>query len=187
MATLVQAKRPLSVVSRGWLLGVGLLALGLGTVGLYMTFAFVVVDVAWYGGLLVLTGAVQATEAVALPAAADARIPRTLRLALGLLYVAAGLYAVLQPAGAGLALTLVLGVLLMASGAVRAAWVLAREGRNSRGLGLALAVVSAVLGLSILAQWPLSGLWVLGLFVSADLVAYGLSWCWAAYAARRTS
>jgi uncharacterized membrane protein HdeD (DUF308 family) len=175
----------LSAITRGWVLGVGLLALVLGAVGLYMTFAFVVVDVAWYGGLLVLVGAVQGTEAVALPTAADGRIPRTLRLALGLLYVAAGLYAVLQPAGAGLTMTLVLGVLLIASGAVRAAWVLAREGRHSRGLGLALAVVSAVLGLSILAQWPLSGLWVLGLFVSADLVAYGLSWCWAAYAARR--
>jgi uncharacterized membrane protein HdeD (DUF308 family) len=55
-------------------------------------------------------------------------------------------------------LRLVLGVLLVASGAVRAAWVIAREGLRSRGLGLPLAVASAALGIAILSQRPLSGL-----------------------------
>jgi uncharacterized membrane protein HdeD (DUF308 family) len=172
----------LSPSSRAWLFAVGVLALVLGAVGLYMTFGFIVVGVVWYGVLLIIAGAVQAIEAIAVPAAGDRRTSRSLRLALGLLYMAAGLYVVIQPAGAGFALTLVLGILLIASGAVRAAWVLARQGKWSRGLGLVLAVVSALLGLALLGQWPLSGLWIIGLFVSADLVAYGLSWCWAAYA-----
>lgn len=165
--------------ARGWLLGIGLLALVLGGLGLYITFAFVVVGFPWYGLLLILAGIVQVAEVIAVHRAALGRMSHLL---LGLLYVAAGLYAIFQPAGTGLALTLVLGTLLVASGAVRAVWVLAREGRRSRGLGLVLAIVSVVLGLSLLVQWPLSGLWVIGLFISADLVAYGLSWCWAAVA-----
>jgi len=176
-----QAGTPPGGHARLWLLGVGLLALVLGGIGLYVTVAFTVVGLAWYGLLLIVAGVVQAAEAVALLATGDGWTSRPLKLLLGLLYIAAGLFAVFQPTGTGLALTLVLGVLLVASGGVRAAWMLAREGRRSRGLGLVLAVVSAVLGLSMLAQWPLSGLWVIGLFVSADLIAYGLSWCWAAY------
>jgi uncharacterized membrane protein HdeD (DUF308 family) len=163
----------------------GLLALVLGGIGLYVTVAFIIVGLAWYGLLLIVAGVVQAAEAMAVAAAADGWASRLLRLLLGLLYIVAGLYAVFQPTGTGLALTLVLGILLVASGAVRAGWMLAREGRRSRWLGLILAVVSAVLGLSLLAQWPLSGLWVIGLFISADLIAYGLSWCWAAYTSRR--
>ena len=175
------AATPTTGPAQRWLLGVGLLALVLGSAGLYVTVAFLAIGLAWYGLLLIVAGIVQAAEAIAVPAAADGWISRLLRLLLGLLYIGAGLYAVFQPTGTGLALTLVLGALLVASGAVRAAWMLAREGRRSRGVGLILAFVSAGLGLSMLAQWPLSGLWVIGLFVSADLIVYGLSWCWAAY------
>ncbi|WP_457089493.1 HdeD family acid-resistance protein [Microvirga sp. P5_D2] len=185
MATVLRTDLGVSAISRGWLLGVGALAVVLGVIGLFMTLTFVIVDVAWYGALLIVAGAIQAIEVIALPVTAGSRLSRALCLMLGLLYVAAGLYAVFQPAGAGVALTLVLGALLVASGAVRAAWMLAREGQHARGLGLVLAVVSAALGLLLLGQWPVSGLWVLGLFVSADLVAYGLSWCWAVYAAHR--
>jgi len=187
MATALRTDVGLSSVNRGWLFGVGVLAAVLGIIGLFMTLAFVVLDVAWYGGLLIVAGAVQATEAIALPVKAEGRLSRTLRLVLGLLYVAAGLYAVLQPAGAGAILSLVLGAFLVTSGAVRAAWTFAWEGRQSRGLGLALAVISIAFGLCLIGQWPMSGLWVLGLFVSADLVVYGLSWCWAAYTAYRAS
>jgi uncharacterized membrane protein HdeD (DUF308 family) len=30
--------------------------------------------------------------------------------------------------------------------------------------------------LLVLAQWPASGLWVIGLFLGIDLIFYGLAW-----------
>jgi uncharacterized membrane protein HdeD (DUF308 family) len=33
-----------------------------------------------------------------------------------------------------------------------------------------------VLGLLVLAQWPASGLWVIGLFLGIDLIFYGFAW-----------
>jgi uncharacterized membrane protein HdeD (DUF308 family) len=36
--------------------------------------------------------------------------------------------------------------------------------------------ISLVLGILILAQWPVSGLWVIGLFLGIELVAYGVAW-----------
>jgi uncharacterized membrane protein HdeD (DUF308 family) len=32
------------------------------------------------------------------------------------------------------------------------------------------------MGALVLAQWPVSGLWVIGLFVGIDLIFYGSAW-----------
>jgi uncharacterized membrane protein HdeD (DUF308 family) len=36
--------------------------------------------------------------------------------------------------------------------------------------------ISFVLGLLILAQWPVSGLWVVGLFVGIRIIFFGIAW-----------
>ena len=37
-------------------------------------------------------------------------------------------------------------------------------------------VVTFLLGAMIYANWPLSGLWVIGLFIGVDLILAGWSW-----------
>jgi uncharacterized membrane protein HdeD (DUF308 family) len=37
-------------------------------------------------------------------------------------------------------------------------------------------VITIALGLLVFAQWPASGLWVIGLFVGIDLIFYGVAW-----------
>src|SRR2546430_16924536 len=37
-------------------------------------------------------------------------------------------------------------------------------------------LITLLLGILVLAQWPVSGLWVLGLFVGIELVFYGIAW-----------
>jgi uncharacterized membrane protein HdeD (DUF308 family) len=37
-------------------------------------------------------------------------------------------------------------------------------------------VIASVLGFLILGQWPVSGLWGIGLSVGTDLVFYGWAW-----------
>ena len=41
-------------------------------------------------------------------------------------------------------------------------------------------VVASVLGFLLMAQWPVSGLYAIGLFVGIDLIFYG--WAWIALA-----
>ncbi len=41
-------------------------------------------------------------------------------------------------------------------------------------------VITVVLGVLVLAQWPISGLWAIGLFVGIDLLFFG--WAWIALA-----
>ena len=45
--------------------------------------------------------------------------------------------------------------------------------RVFRILGIVLA---GGLGLLVLAQWPASGLWVIGMFVGIELIFYGGAW-----------
>ena len=37
-------------------------------------------------------------------------------------------------------------------------------------------IITFILGLLVLAQWPASGLWVIGLFFGIDLIFFGLTW-----------
>lgn len=36
--------------------------------------------------------------------------------------------------------------------------------------------LASIMGVLIMAQWPISGLWVIGLFVGIDLILYGSAW-----------
>lgn len=164
--------------ARGWLLAVGALLLVLGIVGLFMVVTLTIASTLWYGILLTAAGIAEIIEALAKGPEAEAWRSRAARFLAGLLYLVGGLWAVFRPLEASLALTLVLGITLIASGVARAIWAVAHEAQVSRATVILLSLISVLLGAAIIAQWPYSGLWAIGLFVSCDLIAAGLSWVW---------
>ena len=90
----------------------------------------------------------------------------------GLVYLAAGLFAFLYPIPASAVLTLILAVLLLVSGIARA--VAGFRMRGSGGTYVILSgLVTALGGLLIAVGWPASSLFVLGLFLSVDLLIQG--------------
>lgn len=163
---------------RWWFIGVGTLVLILGIAGLSMVMSLTIASTLWYGVLLLMAGIVEIIEALAKPRETEAWSSRAVRFLAGLLYLLGGLYAVFRPLEASLALTLVLGVILIASGVARAIWGIAHAMQASRAAVILFALLSVLLGAAIVAQWPYSGLWAIGLFVSCDLMAAGLSWLW---------
>jgi uncharacterized membrane protein HdeD (DUF308 family) len=44
------------------------------------------------------------------------------------------------------------------------------------GWQLADGIITLALGVLVLAQWPVSGLWVIGLLIGIDLIFYGGAW-----------
>ncbi|MGU3665344.1 HdeD family acid-resistance protein [Methylobacterium sp. A49B] len=163
---------------RWWFVGIGTLLLVLGIAGLFMVITLTIASTLWYGALLLTAGIVEIVEALVKPREAEAWGSRAVRFLAGLLYLLGGLYAVFRPLEASLALTLVLGAILIASGLARAIWAIAHEVQASRAAVILFALLSVLLGGAIIAQWPYSGLWAIGLFVSCDLLAAGLSWLW---------
>ena len=106
-----------------------------------------------------------------------------LDLLLGALYIAGGWLLLSNPVAASLSLTLAIGVVWIVSGVSRIALASAiwREG----GWFIFLSGILAVLpGAIILARWPASGLWVLGLLLGIDLVVHGAAWIGYAFAVR---
>src|SRR5687768_6974683 len=78
------------------LMAVGALCLLLGLIGLAYTFTLTVASVVFYGALLVVGGLAQLYEPFFGPPASGWRA-RIARAILGLIYVAAGLIAIVQP------------------------------------------------------------------------------------------
>lgn len=164
--------------ARGWFIAVGSLLLVLGIVGLFMVVTLTIASTLWYGILLIAAGIAEIVEALAKPADSEVWRSRAVRFLAGVLYLVGGLWAVYRPLEASLALTLVLGLTLIASGVARAVWAIVHETQLSRATVILFALLSVLLGAAIIAQWPYSGLWAIGLFVSCDLIAAGLSWAW---------
>lgn len=48
-------------------------------------------------------------------------------------------------------------------------------------------IITFILGVLVLAQWPVSGLWVIGLFIGIDLIFYGGAWIALALGLRASS
>ncbi|KMO33228.1 hypothetical protein VQ03_25310 [Methylobacterium tarhaniae] len=161
---------------RGWFIAIGCALLLLGAAGLFMVTTLTLASTLWFGILLIVAGAVEIVEALGRPEASEALSSRIGRFLAGLIYLLGGLAAVFRPLEASLALTLVLGATLIASGLARAIWAFAHEVRTSRAAVILFAVLSVLLGAAIIAKWPYSGLWAIGLFVSCDLLGTGLSW-----------
>jgi uncharacterized membrane protein HdeD (DUF308 family) len=97
------------------------------------------------------------------------------QILLGILYVAFGLVLWSQPLAGALVITFVLGLLLVVSGAVRI--LLSYRHWNDAGWIMLLSgIVGVLAGALIIARWPMSGLWVLGLLLGVDLLSHGIAW-----------
>jgi uncharacterized membrane protein HdeD (DUF308 family) len=155
----------------GWMLALGILLLALGVIGLYMTVALTIASVLFFGALLVVAGIAQAVQAF------RATGWRSIALHVGIaaLYILGGAIAFYDPVAASLSLTIFIAAMLLVAGVFRA--VMAFHMRHTSGWGWVLfgGVISILLGVLIFMQWPVSGLFAIGLFVAIELIVDGWS------------
>ena len=98
-----------------------------------------------------------------------------LEVLLGLLYIVAGVFILLHPAGGLLALTLIIASFFLVYGVI--ALVLAFQMRPVAGWGWVLfdAIVTILLGALIWAHWPINSEWVIGTLVGISFIVSGVS------------
>ncbi|WP_295407039.1 DUF308 domain-containing protein [uncultured Thiocystis sp.] len=168
----------------GWLLALGIASIVLGTLGFYMTFAFTLTSVLLFGVLLLLGGVFQLVHAITCQGWKSI----LWHVLIALLYVAAGIDIIVDPIRASSVLTLILAGILIAVGVSRIVISLQlRAAVNGWYWSLLSGLISILLGGMIVAQWPASGLWVIGLFVAIELVFSGWSTIFVALAARKAA
>ena len=91
---------------------------------------------------------------------------------------------VANPGATAVALTLLIAVLLILGGIFRILIAMAVRFQNRVWLALH-GVVNILLGFAIWHDWPLSGLWVIGLFVGIDMIFNGWALVMLGWAARK--
>lgn len=166
--------------SWGWLLAFGLLSIILGTIGLGMTFMLTDLAIVFFAALLIVGGVFQLLDALK----CNGWKSTAWHVLIALLYVAAGVYMTLHPTLAAVSLTLLLGAMFIAVGVLRA--IMAFQVKPAKGWWwpLVSGLISVVLGGMILAEWPQSGLFIIGLFIAIELIFNGWSYLFIALAAR---
>ncbi len=154
----------------GWIVALGGVYVIVGLVALGSVVTATVASVLVVGIMMVVAGIAEVISAFQV---------RTwgkfaLWLLLGALYILAGIATFQNPLLAAVLLTFLLGIALVVSGGMRL--ILAFSMKESVPWIWVVGAITLILGLVILARWPISSVYVLGLFLGIDLVIAGASW-----------
>src|SRR5680860_115473 len=156
---------------RGWkmLMAVGVLAILVGCVAILVPAVASVATAVFIGWILVVAGAFLIAGAFA----AHTIGSLVLRLLLALLTVVVGLWLIVEPDNGTLTLTLVLGLYFLFMGITRIAVAFAARGRQGAGLVGLSGIAGLLVGILVLAKFPSSADWAIGLLVGIDLIFAG--------------
>jgi uncharacterized membrane protein HdeD (DUF308 family) len=152
----------------GWFLALGIALIVLGAIAVGSAAAMTIASVILFGWLLIVGGVMQGVHAFWRKKWSGFFID----LLTGVLYVGMGFMVVANPGASAVALTLLISMSLIVGGVFRIVTAVSVLYPNWRWL-LVHGIASLVLGIGIWRQWPLSGLWVIGLFVGIELMVNG--------------
>ena len=163
-----------------WMLSLGIVMVILGVIGLGMTVLFNEIVVMYFGFLLLFGSGVQLMQAFR----AEAWKGRVWHVLIALVYIVGGIIAVTEPVIAGMTFALLIAWTLIVIGVLRLFMALQMRGAAGWLWTLLGGVLSVVLGVMIINEWPQSGLWVIGLFVAIEILFAGWSQIMIALAAK---
>jgi uncharacterized membrane protein HdeD (DUF308 family) len=153
-----------------WLLGLGIFSIILGVFALGALTITTLVSIFFLGFLLLANGIVEGIHAFK----ADKAKEFFFHVSTGVLYAAVGVLFVINPVASAASVTLLLGAFFIAGGVFRIIWAFVTRFRNW-GWVVLNGIVTLLLGVIVWADWPISGLWVIGLFVGIEMVINGWS------------
>ncbi|RZN13157.1 hypothetical protein CWO91_00830 [Bradyrhizobium genosp. SA-3] len=156
----------------GWIVALGVIYLVAGFVALGSVVMATVASVIVVGAMMIVAGAAEIIGAFQMKSWGKFLIWALL----GVLYVIAGFLTFENPLFAAVLLTLFLGASLIASGVVRLFLAFSMK-RESPWVWVALSgAITLLLGLLIVARWPVNSVYILGLFLGIDLIMAGAGW-----------
>lgn len=164
--------KPVPPIKPNWLIFFGVLLTALGAFAFLSVVTATIVSVYFVAIGMVMAGAAEITLGL------QAKSPRRMLTwaLLGSLYVGAGMFAFFNPLLAAGVLTLLLGASLVGAGIVRLLLSFQMRAESPWWWVALSAAVTMFLGVMVLVQWPASSLYILGVFLSVDLIFAGLCW-----------
>src|SRR6516164_6610784 len=166
----------------GWFLVFGICLLLLGVVAVARSVTATIVSMLFFGWLLVLACGIEIIQAILV----GHWVGFFHHLVASILFGVTGLLIVTRPLLGAEVATILMAVFFLISGLFQfvGSWWVALPGWGWQAVD---GIIAFVLGLFVLAQWPASGLWVIGLFIGIDLIFYGAAWIALALGLRASS
>lgn len=159
----------------GWFLAFGIVLLLLGIVAIARSVTSTVVSMVFFGWLLIFGSAIEFVDAFMVGNWAGF----FLHLLLAILFVVTGLIMVTRPVISAETATFLMSMFFLIGGLYELVAALVTH-LPGYGWQVLSGAITSILGFLLMAQWPISGLYAIGLFVGIDLVLTG--WAWGALA-----
>ena len=159
----------------GWFLAFGIVLMLLGLAAIVRSVSTTVVSMLFFGWVMVFASIVDLVSAFMVGKWAGF----FLHLLLAIFFGVIGVIFLKSPVISAELATLAMSMFFLIAGLYQ---VVVAFWSHLPGFGWQVAhgIITFVLGSLLLVQWPVSGLYAIGLFVGIDLVIYG--WTWAALA-----
>jgi len=165
----------------GWIIALGVVYVIAGFIALGSVVMATVASVFVVGVMMIIAGVAEVFNAFQIKTWGKFLVWALL----GVLYIIAGFVTFENPLLAAAVLTLLLGASLVASGLVRLFLAFSMK-RESPWIWVAISgVITLLLGGIILAHWPVSSVYTLGIFLGIDLIFAGTSWIGLGFGLRR--
>jgi uncharacterized membrane protein HdeD (DUF308 family) len=158
-------------LARSWkaLMTVGVIAIAVGCVAILIPAVFSVGTAIFIGWILLVAGAFLIAGAFTAHSIGTV----VLRLLWAFLTAAVGLYLIVEPHNGTLTLTLVLGIYFLFMGLTRITVAFIGRGQPNAGLVGLSGIAGLLVGILVLAKFPSSADWAIGLLVGIDLIFAG--------------
>lgn len=168
--------------STGWLIALSIALIVLGVMSIFMPTLASAFFTSVMGWIALISGVVMIVQSfVSKPVRGF-----WLNLVVGIFYAIAGVYILANLAAAVAGLTLAFGILFIAEGIYTIIMAFVnRAGHRATWLVVLNGVITLILGIMVLNQFPFSALWLIGLYVGISLLLTGVSLLVAALAARK--
>jgi uncharacterized membrane protein HdeD (DUF308 family) len=157
--------------SWGWFLILGILLVIAGFAALSYSFLATLAAVFYFGCFLLISGILEAASILF--------VRRWngyfLHLLMGILDIVLGIIFLARTAEAAVMLTFVIATFFLVGGIYRLISAITLQFPHW-GFAAFSGLVSIALGLMLYAQWPISGLWFIGMCIGIDLIFRGASW-----------
>ena len=155
----------------GWFLAFGIGLALLGILAIVRAVTATVVSMLFFGWLLVIAAGIEIVQAIMVGKWAGLFQHWLSAVLFGVI----GILILWRPLVTAEILTLLMGAFFLVAGLFQliTPFVISLPDWGWHTLN---GLITLLLGILVLAQWPVSGLWVIGLFVGIELVFYGVAW-----------
>ncbi|RKX69687.1 MAG: HdeD family acid-resistance protein [Spirochaetes bacterium] len=153
----------------GWMIFLGILVILSGILAIGAPLVAGISVTIFVGAMIIVAGISQLVHAFSL------KIKQGLivKIILSILAVIAGLFLLINPLQGLLGLTIIIGIYFIADGIGWITMAFSHKPEKGWGWHLFSGIISVLLGIMILKQWPLSGVWAIGVLFGIRMLNAG--------------